>query len=88
LAHKLLLADDSITIQKVVELILAEEDFDLKSTNNGEEALALLSSFKPDVVLADIEMPKMNGYQLCEKIKQDPSTSNIPVILNRCFRAG
>ena len=81
MAHKLLLADDSITIQKVVELILAEEDFDLKSTNNGEEALALISSFKPDVVLADIEMPKMNGYQLCEKIKQDPSTSNIPVIL-------
>jgi CheY-like chemotaxis protein len=81
LAHKVLLADDSITIQKVVELILAEEDFELKATNNGEEALGLISSFKPDVVLADIEMPKMNGYQLCEKIKQDPSTGNIPVIL-------
>ncbi len=81
MAHKLLLADDSITIQKVVELILAEEDFEIKSTSNGEEALAAIASFQPDVVLADIEMPKMNGYQLCEKIKQDPSTSNIPVIL-------
>jgi CheY-like chemotaxis protein len=80
-SHKLLLADDSITIQKVVELILAEEDFEIKTSNNGQEALALIPSFKPDIVLADIEMPKMNGYQLCEKIKQDPSTSNIPVIL-------
>jgi len=80
-AHKLLLADDSITIQKVVELILTEEDFEIKAMNNGEEALAVVSSFKPDVILADIEMPKMNGYQLCEKIKQDPATRDIPVIL-------
>jgi len=81
MAYKLLLADDSITIQKVVELILAEENFEIKSTNNGEEALALIPSFKPDVVLADIEMPKMNGYQLCEKIKKNPETSVIPVLL-------
>jgi CheY-like chemotaxis protein len=80
-AYKLLLADDSITIQKVVELILSEENFEIKSTSNGEEALAQIPSFKPDVILADIEMPKMNGYQLCEKVKQDPSMSNIPVIL-------
>jgi CheY-like chemotaxis protein len=78
---KLILADDSITIQKVVELILAEEDFEIKSTNNGEEALAAIHSFQPEVVLADIEMPKMNGYQLCEKIKQDPSSQGISVIL-------
>lgn len=81
MSYKLLLADDSVTIQKVVELILAEEDFEIKTVPNGEEALNTISSFKPDVVLADIEMPKINGYQLCENIKQNPSTSNIPVIL-------
>jgi DNA-binding response OmpR family regulator len=81
MSRKLILADDSITIQKVVELILAEEGFEIKSTNNGEEALAAIPSFKPDVVLADIEMPKMNGYQLCEKIKQDPSSQGVSVIL-------
>jgi CheY-like chemotaxis protein len=80
-SQKLLLADDSITIQKVVELILADEDFEIKSANNGEEALGLVSSFRPDVILADIEMPKMNGYQLCERLKQNPSTNSIPVIL-------
>lgn len=78
---KLLLADDSITIQKVVELVLAEEGFDIKTANNGEEALAALKTFKPDVVLADIEMPRINGYQLCEKIKSDPLMRDVPVIL-------
>lgn len=81
MVHKLLLADDSITMQKLVELILAEEGFEIMSTSNGEEALAVIPSFYPDVVLADVEMPKINGYQLCEKIKQNPSTSGLPVIL-------
>ncbi len=81
MAYKLLLADDSITIQKVVELVLAEEGFDIKATSNGEDALAAVASFKPDIVLADIDMPKMNGYQLCEKIKAAPGTKDIPVIL-------
>jgi CheY-like chemotaxis protein len=77
MAHKLLLADDSITIQKVVELVLTEEDFEIKSVGNGEA----VETFSPDIILADVEMPKMNGYQLCEKIKQDPRTSHVPVML-------
>ncbi|HBR22749.1 MAG TPA: hypothetical protein DD713_09410 [Nitrospiraceae bacterium] len=81
MARRLLLADDSITIQKVVELVLAEEGFEIKAVNNGEEALAAIETFKPDVVLADIEMPKMNGYQLCEKLKAHPVTKDVPVIL-------
>jgi len=81
MSYKLLLADDSITIQKVVELVLAEEDFQIKSVSNGEDALNLLDSYKPDIVLADIEMPKVNGYSLCEKIKKNPATSHVPVIL-------
>lgn len=81
MTRKMLLADDSITIQKVVELVLAEEGFEIKAVNNGEEALAAIETFQPDVVLADIEMPKMNGYQLCEKLKAHPLTKNVPVIL-------
>jgi CheY-like chemotaxis protein len=81
MAYKLLLADDSITIQKIVELILADEGFEIKAFNNGQEALASIPSFKPDIVLADVEMPKMNGYQLCEKIKQNPDMQDIPVVL-------
>ena len=81
MAHRLLLADDSTTIQKVVELVLAEEDFEIKSVGNGEDALNAMGTFNPDIVLADIDMPRMNGYQLCEKIKKNPATSGIPVIL-------
>lgn len=81
MGHRLLLADDSITIQKVVELVLAEEDFEIKSVGNGEEALNALNTFRPDVVLADIEMPRLNGYELCERIKKDPRYSKVPVIL-------
>ncbi|MDA8171025.1 MAG: response regulator [Nitrospiraceae bacterium] len=80
-SKKLLLADDSITIQKVVELVLADEGFELKLTGNGEDALEALSSFKPDIVLADVEMPKMGGYELCQTIKSSPATNSIPVIL-------
>ena len=81
MVYKLLLADDSITMQKLVELILAEEGFEIMSTSNGEEALAVIPSFQPDIVLADVEMPKINGYQLCDKIKQNTSTSRLAVIL-------
>lgn len=81
MGSRLLLADDSITIQKVVELVLADEGFELKSVNNGEEALHVIRNFNPDIVLADIDMPKINGYQLCEKIKTHPETKDIPVIL-------
>ena len=78
---KLLLADDSITIQKVVELVLADEGFELKLANNGEEAMEALPSFMPDIVLADLEMPVMGGYELCRNIKSAPATRSIPVIL-------
>lgn len=81
MGSKLLLADDSITIQKVVELVLADEGFEIKSVNNGEEALHIIRNYKPDIVLADIDMPKINGYQLCEKIKTYAETKDIPVIL-------
>ncbi|HXW69465.1 MAG TPA: response regulator [Dissulfurispiraceae bacterium] len=79
--YRLLLADDSLTIQKVVELVLADEHFEIKACNDGEQALAALESFAPDIVLADIEMPNLNGYQLCEKIKKNASTVHVPVIL-------
>ncbi len=81
MARKLLLADDSITIQKVVELVLSEEDYQIKAVNNGSEALNQVESFNPDIVLADIEMPEVNGYQLCEQIKKGAATSGIPVVL-------
>ncbi len=81
MAHRLLLADDSITIQKVVELTLSEEDFNVTAVSDGEAALDTARKSPPEIILADVFMPKMDGYQLCGKLKQDPSLRDIPVIL-------
>lgn len=81
MGYKILLADDSITIQKVVELILSEEDCTITSVNNGDEAFEIAKRDKPDIILADIIMPKTDGYQLCEKVKEYPDLMNTPVLL-------
>jgi CheY-like chemotaxis protein len=78
---KILLADDSITIQKVVELTFSEGDFQVVCVGNGAQALKKLSETRPDVVLLDVIMPEKNGYEVCEQIKRNPATSGIPVLL-------
>jgi CheY-like chemotaxis protein len=78
---KILLADDSLTIQKVVELTFSDSDYDLVCVGNGLRALEKVREDRPDLILADVVMPEKNGYEVCEAIKGDPSTSRIPVIL-------
>ena len=79
--RKLLLADDSITIQKVVDLTFTDEGATVLCVSNGREAAERLEEFMPDVVLADVFMPEMNGYQLCEQIKHNDKLKHIPVML-------
>ncbi len=77
----LLLADDSVTIQKVVGLTFASEDITLVSVDNGDDALARARELRPDLVMADVVMPGRNGYEVCEAIKADPALRHIPVLL-------
>ncbi len=79
--RKLLLADDSVTIRKVVELTFAEEGVEVISASNGDEAMQRFVERTPDIVLVDVEMPGMSGYKICEMIKGDESTKDIPVLL-------
>jgi CheY-like chemotaxis protein len=81
MSKKLLLADDSITIQKVIQITFAHEDYDLTITDNGDAALAKAKELKPDLVMADVYMPGKNGYELTSAIKQDPALLNTPVLL-------
>lgn len=81
MAKTLLLADDSVTIQKVVGISFASEDVDLITVDNGDDAIARAREARPDVVLADVVMPGKNGYEVCEAIKTDPATRHIPVLL-------
>jgi CheY-like chemotaxis protein len=79
--HKLLLADDSITIQKVVNLTFADEGIEVISVGDGNSAMAKFEEFTPDLVMADINMPGLSGYEICERIKGNEATRRIPVIL-------
>jgi CheY-like chemotaxis protein len=81
MGSRILLADDSITIQKVVNLTFQDEGIEVVSVSNGDMAERRLKEVNPDLVLADIFMPGKNGYELCESIKQDPDLSTVPVIL-------
>jgi CheY-like chemotaxis protein len=81
MGKKILLADDSITIQKVIELTFSDEDFDVVTVGNGRLALERLPEVRPDIVLCDIIMPEKDGYEVCEQIKSNPSTGHIPVLL-------
>ena len=81
MGKKILLADDSITIQKVIELTFSDEDFDVVTVGNGRLAIEELLEVRPDIVLCDIIMPEKDGYEVCEFIKTSPATSHIPVLL-------
>lgn len=81
MAHTLLLADDSVTIQRVIELTFADEDVQVVAVSDGDQAIARLDSAPPDIVLADIGMPGKNGYEVARYVKQSPKLSHIPVVL-------
>jgi len=77
----ILLADDSLTIQKVVELTFGETEHDVIAVPDGAELLRRLPEVRPDVVICDVIMPGLEGYEVCQQIKSDPATLHIPVIL-------
>jgi CheY-like chemotaxis protein len=77
----LLLADDSITIQKVVGIIFANEDFELVVVDNGNAALERARELKPDVMLIDAHMPGMTGYEVCSDVRRDPLLKDTPLLL-------
>ena len=79
--RKLLLADDSITIQKVVALTFADKGIEVLAVSNGADAIEKLEDFWPDVVLADVYMPEMGGLQVCDYIKRNEKLRHIPVML-------
>ncbi|MGC8928245.1 MAG: response regulator [Myxococcota bacterium] len=76
-----LLADDSVTIQHAVGISLANEDIALVNVSNGEDAVIKARALKPDLILLDVVMPKVSGYDACRQIRQDPSIKHTPVIM-------
>jgi CheY-like chemotaxis protein len=79
--HKLLLADDSVTIQRVIELTFSGEDVQVVAVNDGEQAITRIPLERPDIVLADIAMPKRSGYDVAAFVKGRADLEHIPVVL-------
>jgi two-component system, OmpR family, alkaline phosphatase synthesis response regulator PhoP len=78
---KILIADDNAANRELLEAYLASIDCVIECSVDGADTLAKVDSFKPDLVLLDVMMPKVNGFEVCRKIKQDPQLSKIMVLM-------
>ncbi|KKT90984.1 MAG: Response regulator [Parcubacteria group bacterium GW2011_GWF2_45_11] len=78
---KVLLIEDEEMLSNMYEAKFTKEGFDIKKALDGETGLELMKTHKPDLVLLDIIMPKLDGFSVLKKIKEDPATKNVPVIL-------
>jgi CheY-like chemotaxis protein len=81
MTQTLLLADDSVTIQRVIELTFADEDIRVVAVGDGQQAIDRIKADPPDIVLADTGMPKHDGYEVAEFIRNDPALVHIPILL-------
>ena len=81
MALRVLLADESVTIKKVIQLALQDFAVEVKAVPVGLDVLEVSKSFQPDLVFADILLQKRSGYEVCADLKKDPTTAAIPVVL-------
>ncbi|MGC4031571.1 MAG: diguanylate cyclase [Tepidisphaeraceae bacterium] len=77
---KLLLIDDVKMMHNLVQTRLAQDEFEFHSAFSGEQGIAMAWEIHPDVILLDVEMPAPDGFEVCRRLKNDPTLSNIPVI--------
>ncbi len=77
---KILIAEDERDIRDLVSFSLTYKGYQVVAAANGEEAVAAAQQEMPDLILMDVRMPRMTGYEACKKIKADPQTEKIPVV--------
>ncbi len=76
-----LIVDDETHNRALLDIILSSEGYELITAASGEEALAVIEQRRPDIILLDIMMPELNGFQVITMLKADPATRDIPIIL-------
>ena len=79
--HRILIADDNAANRELLEAYLATVDCEIETAVDGQDTLTKVSTFKPDVVLLDVMMPKLSGFEVCEQIKEDSETSRVMVLM-------
>jgi twitching motility two-component system response regulator PilH len=77
----ILVVDDSQTIRALYTELLTQSGFEIRSARDGIEAWEKVERYSPDLILMDIVMPRMNGYELCRKLRETPTTQDIPIIM-------
>ena len=80
-APLVLVVDDSLTVRRVTQRLLLREGYRVQTAKDGLEALDCIAQERPRVVLSDIEMPRMDGFDLLRKLRGDPALANLPVIM-------
>jgi two-component system alkaline phosphatase synthesis response regulator PhoP len=78
---KVLVVDDEVNITQILEFSIGSEGFEVITAQNGEEAIERARRELPDLIILDIMMPKIDGYEACRILKANPLTKNIPVVL-------
>ena len=78
---KILLVDDSTTTLMMEQMVLRQQAYDIVTAKNGREAVAAAALEKPDLILLDVVMPEMNGFEACRRIRQDIASTNVPIIM-------
>ena len=81
MAKKVLIADDEPNIVTSLQFLMERNGYSVRVARSGDEALALVAEFQPDLVLLDVMMPAKNGYEVCQKIKENEAWSNIKVVM-------
>jgi len=80
-SKKILVADDSLTIQKVIRLALSSDGYEIQTVSDGKEAIEQASLFRPDICIIDVSLPQFDAYQVREQLMAKPDLKNVPVIL-------
>jgi DNA-binding response OmpR family regulator len=81
MAKRVLIADDEPNIVTSLEFLMTQSGYQVQVARNGEEALAMLESFRPDLVLLDVMMPQRSGYEVCQKMRSRPDWRHIKIVM-------
>jgi len=81
MGKKVLIADDEPNIVVSLEFLMKQKGYVVKVVDNGQDALAAVGEFAPDLVLLDVMMPRLSGYELCQKVRENPAWSGIRIIM-------
>jgi len=79
--QKILIVEDEESLLKLESILLTSKGYEVRGVSNGKEALEAIEEEKPDLVLLDIMLPEIDGFEVCQRIKEDPKTRDIPVIM-------